>query len=356
MADITFQCYACNQMLQVGADKAGRKARCSQCGTILTIPALAAGPGAVVEAVPPAATIPAAPKPPPVPGPGAGLDDVEVVRDAARPRRRDDDDYDRPRRREDDDYDRPRPRTSDMVVRRRPPANQWDKVRIGFLLVFIGVCVIAGAFGFIMLGNLLIHVSDIGGRVFIRIGATVIFMAIIAAIVGHVFWLFVSNRQNALAFAIASLAVAGVLALLQIVHMIQTFSVFYIGGDFSQLLTGMLRAAHFMMIAFYLRALAQRFGDRSLESATMLNIILCGCLAGFELLSGIVLMAMAPSLFDFGGISRGFIIARTILFWLGAALMVVVLVFTILAIYKGKKLVDAQAGGGLDIESAPAAY
>ena len=355
MADITFQCYACNQMLQVGADKAGRKARCSQCGTILTIPTPPANPATVVEGVAPAATIPAAPKPPPVPGPNAGLDDVEVLRDDARPRRRDDDDYDRPRRRDDDDYDRRRPR-SDMDVRRRPPANQWDKVRIGFLLVFIAACVIAGAFGFVILGMLMIHVSDIGGRVFIRIGVTVIFMGIIAAIVGHVFWLFVSNRQNALGFAIATLAVAGVLALLQIVHMIQTFSVFYIGGDFSQMLTGMLRAAHFMMIAFYLRALAQRFGDRNLESATMLNIILCGCLAGFELLSGIVLMAMAPSLFDFGGISRGFIIARTILFWLGAALLVVVLVFTILAIYKGKKLVDAQAGGDLDTESAPAAY
>jgi hypothetical protein len=332
----------------------------------LTIPTPPATPATVVEGVAPAATIPAAPKPPRVPGPDAGLDDVEVLRDDARPRRRDDDDYDRPRRREDDDYDRPRRRDdddydrprrrSDMDVRRQPPANQWDKVRIGFLLVFIGVCVIAGAFGFVMLGMLVIHVSPIGGLVFVRIGATVIFMGIIAAIVGHVFWLFVSNRQNALAFAIATLAVAGVLALLQIVHMIQTFSVFYAGGDFSQLLTGMLRAAHFMMIAFYLRALAQRFGDRGLESATMLNIILCGCLAGFELLSGIVLMAMAPSLFDFGGVSHGFIIARTILFWLGAALMVVVLVFTILAIYKGKKLVDAQTGGESDIESAPAAY
>src|SRR5262249_40701023 len=152
------------------------------------------------------------------------------------------------------------------------------------------------------------------------------------------------------------LAVAGVLALLQIVHMIQTFSVFYIGGGFSQKLPGMLRAAHFMMIAFFLPPLAPPFRHPNLENPTLLKIILCGCLAGFELLSGIVLMAMAPSLFDFGGISRGFIIARTILFWLGAALLVVVLVFTILAIYKGKKLVDAQVGGEPDTESAPAAY
>jgi hypothetical protein len=39
MDTITFRCTSCKFALKVGADKAGRNAKCSKCGTILTIPA-----------------------------------------------------------------------------------------------------------------------------------------------------------------------------------------------------------------------------------------------------------------------------------------------------------------------------
>ena len=39
MGFIIFRCTSCNLGLKVGADKAGRKIKCSKCGTILTIPA-----------------------------------------------------------------------------------------------------------------------------------------------------------------------------------------------------------------------------------------------------------------------------------------------------------------------------
>src|SRR5262245_52779759 len=155
MSVITFQCFACNQVLQVGADKAGRKAKCSQCGTVLTIPVLAgaASEGVLPAASLPAASLPAAPvarpvaappaalpsalppsAPPPVPAP-ARIDDVKVIDDEPRRRRLYDDDDDEPRsrRRRDDDYDV-----------RRPVYSKWDKVRIGFLIAFIGLCVVAG--------------------------------------------------------------------------------------------------------------------------------------------------------------------------------------------------------------------
>src|SRR4029077_3733863 len=35
---ISFRCTSCNQGLKVGADKAGRKIKCTKCGTPLTIP------------------------------------------------------------------------------------------------------------------------------------------------------------------------------------------------------------------------------------------------------------------------------------------------------------------------------
>src|SRR5439155_11258747 len=39
METITFRCTACGHVLKIGADKAGRKAKCTKCGQALTIPA-----------------------------------------------------------------------------------------------------------------------------------------------------------------------------------------------------------------------------------------------------------------------------------------------------------------------------
>jgi hypothetical protein len=39
METITFRCTACKHVLKIGADKAGRKAKCVKCGTPLIIPA-----------------------------------------------------------------------------------------------------------------------------------------------------------------------------------------------------------------------------------------------------------------------------------------------------------------------------
>jgi phage FluMu protein Com len=329
MSAITFQCYACNQMLQVAADNAGRKAKCSRCGTILTIPVPAPDVRAVAASVLPSASAPAVAKPPPLPSSREVLDDVDVVEDV--PRRGRYDDYDDgPRRRRADEYDV-----------RKPAAAQWDKVKIGFLLTFIGLCVLAGSYAFTLIGMLMATLG-VGGMailVFVRIGLMVMFLGTIAAIVGHVFWLFVTNKRGALGFAIATLAVAGVYLIMQIVHMAQMFGPFFRVFDATMLLAHLLRAAHFMMIAFYLRALAQTLDDRRFEGALMLNITLSGCLAGYDLLAGVIAMVAAPSNpFDFG---RGYLILRWILFWLGAALAVVVYVFTLLAVYRGKRLVDS---------------
>ncbi|MGF1579798.1 MAG: hypothetical protein ACFCD0_10580 [Gemmataceae bacterium] len=38
MSEITFQCYVCSQSMKVAAANAGKKAKCFNCGTILTIP------------------------------------------------------------------------------------------------------------------------------------------------------------------------------------------------------------------------------------------------------------------------------------------------------------------------------
>src|SRR5271165_3351091 len=35
---ISFRCTSCNQSLKIGADKAGRRIKCTKCGTPLTVP------------------------------------------------------------------------------------------------------------------------------------------------------------------------------------------------------------------------------------------------------------------------------------------------------------------------------
>lgn len=65
MAFITFQCYACGKALKVPVDKAGRKAKCNQCGTILTIPAQSSMPESSTGAAPAAPS--AAPQAPTYP-------------------------------------------------------------------------------------------------------------------------------------------------------------------------------------------------------------------------------------------------------------------------------------------------
>src|SRR5262245_11809876 len=66
MSAISFQCYACQQVLQVAGDKAGRRAKCGKCGTLLTIPIAST----VLEPPPPATQ---APMPSPDVGPAADL-------------------------------------------------------------------------------------------------------------------------------------------------------------------------------------------------------------------------------------------------------------------------------------------
>jgi hypothetical protein len=122
METITFECPACKQVLKVGADKAGRKAKCATCGTVTTIPAIQAGPPQAI------------PVSPPEPHEAVYDEDRAPRRSARRP---EEDEDDRPRRRsrvnEEDDEEVPRRRRSrddddeeddydrDAAARRGPP-------------------------------------------------------------------------------------------------------------------------------------------------------------------------------------------------------------------------------------------
>jgi len=51
MSTITFSCHACRKMLRVPGDKAGKKAKCGQCGAVLTVPDASDDAAPMVEAV-----------------------------------------------------------------------------------------------------------------------------------------------------------------------------------------------------------------------------------------------------------------------------------------------------------------
>ena len=281
-------------------------------------------------AVSPAALPPA---PPPVPA-SARIDDVKVIDDEPRRRRLyDDDDEPRSRRRRDDDYDV-----------RRPVYSKWDKVRIGFLVAFIGLCVVAGAYAIELMGRLIALISYMSGaigganiaNIFTRIGLILGFVATIAAIVGHVFWLFVSNRTGAMGFAITTLAVCGVYLLFQMVgRLVSAFNPHGVPRVVI-MLTDLLGAAYFMMMGFYIRALAQQLDRPYVRNRGMLLVVLSSIMAGYELISGIIAMSVA----GVGGI----VVLIGILFWLGAIIKIVVLVFAILAVYEGKRMVQRETG------------
>jgi hypothetical protein len=359
MSEIKFSCHACGQVLQVGGDKAGRKAKCVQCGTVLTIPA--AG-DALLEAVAAGPGVPASAAPGPLELPqrkdhDADMEEAEIeIAESRRPPRNDDREgreareggEPRDRRPPRDDEDYPRSRRRDGRDSRdsswddrdhdiaRPKASPWEKVRIGFLIAFIALCVMGGAHGIGILGGLIGLAAPGGGLVISRIAAFFTFLGTIGVIVGHVFWLFVSNRNNLFAYAVAGLAVAGFYLLMQMVYLVMLFNPFGGGFAFVLLLTHLVETAHFILVLLFLRALAQRFDDPAFEKSLMLPLILAGAYGGYVVLTEVVLMSISGAI----EVGRGYFVIVGILRLLGAALVVVVFVFVILAVYRGKQLVD----------------
>src|SRR5262249_11695802 len=114
--------------------------------------------------------------------------------------------------------------------RRRGPAprvNNWPKVRIGLLIVFIAMCVFTGGHGLVMFADLLflilVYPSKINpkvvdtGQTFIKVAVVFVLLGQVGAIAGYVFGLFAPNKYGALGLAIATLAVAAIHLILDLV-------------------------------------------------------------------------------------------------------------------------------------------
>jgi hypothetical protein len=177
---ITFRCSACKQVLKVNAEKAGRKAKCTNCGAEVTVPSGSGKPEAPARKAPAAAGPKPAPPPAkveqdddgpavysfatePEPPPSAepkrravedDEDDEEAEagprRKAARQRHPDDVDEDEEDYRRRDDEDEEEEAKFTRRRRNKPPEQpeKWAQVRVGILIVFVAIC-------FLILANLL---------------------------------------------------------------------------------------------------------------------------------------------------------------------------------------------------------
>ena len=263
MSTISFQCYSCNQILRVGADKAGKKAKCPHCATSLTIPYFlgriehgACGPKTGSGSFPnlelenapePPPQKPVAPPPPPrpaaTPPPKQPLrvelvDDDEPIAAVPSPgsRRAPQPAYEELEELppiDEEPYEDfvPAPRSH----RDRPQSPPWFFVRLGFLLAFIGSCVWGGAFALKLIGYLMMSIEIVRGltptamtsdppnyafAILLRIGECLSVCGSLTALVGYVFCILGPKERGKLGLAIAVTSVAGLDLLLSLIFKI----------------------------------------------------------------------------------------------------------------------------------------
>jgi hypothetical protein len=330
---ITFNCSACQQVLKVSADNAGKKAQCPRCGAAMIIPhaSTSEAEGGPVES-PPAR--PAREE--------ERYDEVEQRRQQSRY----DDDYDdrRDRRREEDYDDRPRRYERDRYdddYGRGPPAGlgarkKWWFVRLGILLVAVSASVLAGGALLVAVGEMIRFVKILsvpfdqttptnfeeaiqrraaqeyilGGfgndaaKVLGRIGDGLLFAGGIAAVVGYVFCVLVPNRKGTLALAIVALSLGAVNLifnlLTKIIPMMRdsmaggkelilpglAFMSDSLGGAYAlSLMVALPYFAEIILFAIFLWAVGRSVRSRWLSGTSMGIMIFACVVAGLQIVS-----------------------------------------------------------------------
>ncbi len=360
MATISFQCYACQQVLKVGGEKAGKRGKCPKCGTMLTIPvgssAAPAPPPPPAAAPPP---LPQAPQPkapaaqyapgaPPAQGPLR----AELVEDDA------DFPPPPPRRRASEDaevYE-----AEEVDVRAPAAGGAWKHVRLGLLLVFIGFCVIAGAFALQLIGYLLFTINTIqalsgrpsGGMgapafaILWRIAEVIGVCGTLTAVAGYVFCILGPKQRGALPLAITTVSVTGVYLLLTVIFKLpflfsQGFGLF--GGRgvaltwFMQVGIQLLFCAELVLFPLYLRAVGYLRNRPRHASSCMVPLFLA---AGYGVLRLIAWVLGYVVIRSESEPSRGLIWITILLLWLGSIAFVVHLIFYLLLLWRSRALTN----------------
>jgi hypothetical protein len=130
---ISFRCTSCNQGLKIGADKAGRKIKCTKCGTTLTIPG--ASPA---SAEPAGAALQAAAEPPPKMMDEEELDTKKGYGLSTAPAEAD--------QKVEDELQEVKQKAPPLKrkLKTLPDLDSWEKVKAGLQVMTIGVILWGG--------------------------------------------------------------------------------------------------------------------------------------------------------------------------------------------------------------------
>lgn len=323
MSIISFRCTGCAKMFRVPADKAGKKAKCSNCGAVVTIPELSTSiqpapePPARTSSDAPArtaaATQKAIPRPtgsrdrPPTPPPPPSQPPVPEEQAVAPAHAEYISDGPPPlppvtgAATTADDFDSTAPYDNgyEPDISRRPAEAGWRWVRLGLLLVFIGSCVVAGGFVLQTIGYLLLSVqqmqmlagsrpSGFGNtfRILLAIAAIISILGTVTCIVGYVFGMLGPNKYGSLGLSIAATAVASIYILLALIFelplLFDRSSMFlgsrgsFFGAWFMLLLIQLLSGAEAILYPLVLRGFLLGQKQRSQTGAALILVFIAG--------------------------------------------------------------------------------
>ncbi len=347
MEEITFNCPSCRQVFKIGAENAGREAKCPRCGAPMVIPAPAPGAATGLCDLAPIQRYADEELRPPPP---ARYDEDGGRRTRSRERDADYEDSDRRRRtrRRYEDVD------DDRFLLGRSPRQKWALVRVGLLIVFIATCVGAGAFALQALAMLMVTIASFGGPgsstaaalTLMRLAVVLALLTDVAAIVGYGFVVCVPPRRGAQGLAVALLPVAAAHVLLAFVfHLLPMFEAnggsFFFGGGVGRQLLGqfvqLLGLAELLLLVLFLRATALSFRDYGLADGCLAGVILTACTAGYALVWPWILRAFQPTTFEG---ARAFMAFSWFLYWAGVLLAAATLVLTIILLRRTRDAID----------------
>jgi predicted Zn finger-like uncharacterized protein len=292
---VAIACPHCAARLRVAdaVANSGKKVKCPKCtGAVPTQAPEPEIPVAEVDEAPvkparsrvdSAQAVIAKPKAPPPP------EESEEEEEAPRPRRRRpeaEDDDTRPRRREADDEESDRPRKTD-----------WDKVRIGVGLVYLGICVVLGAMVIGLFGVPMTLVFESGWFVlgYSALAFLIIGVGGLMSFVGEIFCCFSPAKKGAQVLAMVTLGLT-----------VLSFILNFIGAFVPLLapVSMIAGAAHAIVFMFYLRALALILKDRDLATSIFRLVIGTGVLALLGVLVLVLILVMFAGALGAAGAGR----------------------------------------------------
>jgi hypothetical protein len=387
---IVVECPSCGNRGPVPDSYAGRLVRCPKCTHSFTIGAHAkAAPPAPAAKAPPVAAEPSSPQEPAAED--EVIDDVSVVEDEPKPVRTPQERYGfrdepkaepaakkpRPRQRpeEDEDYEEEAREVSRPTVRRRRPAAagpQWQKGRVGLLLVFIAACILASSFGLQQILNLIVKVFTVSPNGLQAIFTILKFIQVLAfgqaivALVGYVFCLMVPNRHGTLGLGIAMVSLGGVNLLtrlqFQLIPVLRPGGGIGVGGVLFEAfgLSGglfgsfgfalaaatfieLLYAAEIIVVATYLRSVALSFKDYGGAQNAMVVVVLGSVHAGIRVLANLIFYIVWETTRSSRTLpGKGMHYFFEALYWAAAIVFLVELVFLAVSVFNTRAAIDVD--------------